>query len=113
MTILYSLLDEVQDATLSGSTRRQVRALTRITDLFLAGSTRYSKQQIGLFDEVFKILVAAIELKTRARLAARIATDQAAPAALVRVFAFDDEISVAAPVLSQSTALNDTDLVTI
>src|SRR3954452_14047597 len=65
MTILYSLIDERQDATLSGTTKRQLRALTRITDLFLAGSNRYSKQQIELFGEVFKILVTAIELKTR------------------------------------------------
>jgi uncharacterized protein (DUF2336 family) len=113
MTILYSLLDEVQDATLSGSTKRQVRALTRITDLFLAGSARYSKQQMDLFDEVFKILVAAIELKTRARLATRLANDQSAPATLVRAFAFDDEVSVAAPVLSHSTTLGETDLVTV
>ncbi len=106
MTIFYSLIDEVQDATLSDSTKRQARALTRITDLFLAGSGRYSKQQIELFGEVFKILVAAIELKTRARLACQFATDPGAPAALVRAFAFDDEISVAAPVLSYSTALS-------
>ena len=112
MTIFYSLIDEVQDATLSDSTKRQARALTRITDLFLAGSGRYSKQQIELFGEVFKILVAAIELKTRARLACQFATDPGAPAALVRAFAFDDEISVAAPVLSYSTALSESDLIT-
>src|SRR6266849_4152316 len=112
MTIFYSLIDEVQDATLSDSTKRQARALTRITDLFLAGSGRYSKQQIELFGEVFKILVAAIELKTRARLACQFATNPGAPAALVRAFAFDDEISVAAPVLSYSTALSESDLIT-
>jgi len=113
MTIFYSLLDEVQDATLSGSTRRQVRALTRITNLFLAGSARYSKQQMDLFDEVFKMLVAAIELKTRARLATRLANEPGAPATLVRAFAFDDEISVAAPVLSHSATLSESDLVTV
>jgi uncharacterized protein DUF2336 len=113
MTLLYSLLDEVQDATVSGSTKRQVRALTRITDLFLAGSTRYSKQQIELFDEVFKMLVAAIELKTRARLAERLADSSNAPSALVRVFAFDQNISVATPVLSRSTALSECDLLAI
>lgn len=111
MTILYSLMDEVQDATLSGSTKRQLRALTRITDLFLAGSTRYSRQQIELFGEVFKILVGAIELKARIKLASRCATNPDTPATLARAFAFDDHVAVAAPVLSQSEALSESDLV--
>src|SRR5262245_2490750 len=98
MSIFYSLIDEVQDATLSGSTKRQLRALKRIADLFLAGSARYSKQQIELFDEVFKILVAAIELKTRIKLACRFATDPGTPATLARAFAFDLDSAVAAPV---------------
>jgi uncharacterized protein (DUF2336 family) len=111
MTIFSSLINELQDATVSGLTKKQLTALTRITDLFVAGSSRYSKQQIELFDEVFKILVAVIELKTRARLARHVATNPRAPAALVRAFAFDDAITVAAPVLSQSTALSESDLV--
>lgn len=111
MTMLYSLIDEVQDASASGSTKRQLRALTRITDLFLAGSARYSKQQVELFDEVFKVLVAAIEVKTRIRLARRFAGDAAAPAVLVRAIAANDDAAVAAPVLSQSPVLTEPDLV--
>ena len=111
MTMLYSLIHEVQDAT-SGSTRRQLRALTRITDLFLAGSARYSKRQVELFDEVFKILVEAIELKTRIKLACRFAANPAAPIALVRAFAANDDAAVAGPVLSRSMALTETDLIT-
>ena len=109
--MLYSLIHEVQDAT-SGSTRRQLRALTRITDLFLAGSARYSKRQVELFDEVFKILVEAIELKTRIKLACRFAANPAAPIALVRAFAANDDAAVAGPVLSRSMALTETDLIT-
>ena len=97
MAVLYSLINEVQDATTSGSTKRQLRALTRITDLFLAGSARYSKRQVELFDEVFKVLVEAIELKTRIKLAHRLAADPDAPAALVRAFAASDAAAVAAP----------------
>jgi uncharacterized protein (DUF2336 family) len=111
MTMFSSLIDEIQDATVSGLTKRQLRALTRITDLFVAGSGRYSDRQIELFDEVFKTLVAVIELKTRAKLARHVATNPNAPATLVRAFAFDDAITVAAPVLSQSTALSESDLV--
>ena len=111
MATFSSLIDEIQDATLSRSTKRQLRALTRITDLFVAGSGRYSNQQIELFDGVFKTLVSVIELKTRAKLARQVATNPNAPATLVRAFAFDDAITVAAPVLTQSTALSESDLV--
>lgn len=111
MTMFSALINEIQDTTVSGSTKKQLSALTRITDLFVTGSARYSKQQIELFDEVFKSLIAVIELKTRAKLARHLATDTNAPATLVRAFAFDDAIDVAAPVLSQSTALSEADLV--
>src|SRR5260221_14641394 len=94
MTMFSSLIDEIQDATVSGLTKRQLRALTRITDLFVAGSGRYSNLQIELFDEVFKTLVAVIELKTRAKLARHVATNPNAPATLVRAFAFDDAVTV-------------------
>ena len=112
MTMFYSLINEIQDATaVSGLTKRQLRALTQITDLFVAGAGRHTKQQTELFDELFKVLVAVIELKTRVKLARHLATDQNAPATLVRAFAFDDAIAVAGPVLSQSAALSESDLV--
>ena len=49
MTTFNSLVNEVQDAATSGSTKRQLRALTQITDLFLAGSASYSTRQVELF----------------------------------------------------------------
>lgn len=113
MKMIDSLIDELQDHELSGSTKRQLKALTRITELFVAGSGRYSGHQIELFDEVFKTLVAVIELKTRVKLAHRLAADSQAPAALVRAFALDGDLAVAAPVLSQSIVLSEADLARI
>jgi uncharacterized protein (DUF2336 family) len=110
MTTFRSLINEVQDTSAPEATKKQVRALARIADLFAAGSSHYSEQQIELFDEVFKTLVAVIELKTRVRLARRLATDPDAPARLVRAFAFDQSVAVAAPVLSRSMALSEADL---
>jgi uncharacterized protein (DUF2336 family) len=111
MTMFQTLIDEIQNGQISGSTRRQMKALTRIADLFIAGSGRYSQQQVELFDEVFKTLVAVIESKTRIRLARLLATSADAPATLVRAFAFDEDIAVAAPLLSQSQVLSESDLV--
>jgi uncharacterized protein (DUF2336 family) len=113
MKMIDSLIDELQDRELSGSTKRQLKALTRITELFVAGAGRYSGHQIELFDEVFKTLVAVIELKTRVKLAHSLAGDSHAPAALVRAFAFDGEVAVAGPVLNRSTALSEADLAKI
>lgn len=111
MTMFSSLISEIQDTTASPLTNRQLRALTRITNLFVAGSGRHSKKQIELFDEVFKALVAVIELETRVKLARYVAAIPDAPATLVRAFASDEAVAVAAPVLSQSEALTDGDLV--
>ncbi|HWZ41180.1 MAG TPA: DUF2336 domain-containing protein [Bradyrhizobium sp.] len=111
MTIFNSLVNEVQDAATSGSTKRQLRALTQITDLFLAGSAGYSTRQVELFDEIFKVLVEVIELKTRVELAQRFAADPNTPAALARAFAASDSAAVAAPVLSQSMVLAESDLI--
>lgn len=111
MTMFSALIDEIQNTTVSGSTKKQLSALKRITDLFVTGSPRYSAQQIELFDEVFKSLVVVIELKTRVKLARHLATNSNAPPRLVRAFAFDDAVEVAAPVLSRSMALSEADLV--
>jgi uncharacterized protein (DUF2336 family) len=110
MTPFDSLIDETQEIQSSGSTNRAVSALSRISDLFVAGAGRYSTQQIEMFDEIFKTFVSVIELKVRARLALQLATNPDAPAALLQAFAFDDDIAVAGPVLKQSTSLSESSL---
>ena len=110
MAMFSSLIDEIQDPPVPKLVNRQLKALTRITDLFMAGSGRHSKGQLELFDEIFKTLVAAIELKTRIKLAHQLATVPETPETLARALAFDSDIAVAGPVLSQSTALTDSDL---
>jgi uncharacterized protein (DUF2336 family) len=110
MTPFDSLIDEAQEAQPSEATNRAVRALSRVTDLFVAGAGHYSTQQIEMFDEIFKTFVSVIELKVRARLASHLATNSDAPEALIQAFAFDDDIAVAGPVLKQSTSLSESSL---
>jgi uncharacterized protein (DUF2336 family) len=85
--------------------------LSRITDLFVGGATRYSEDQIGLFDDVMARLVHTIEAKARAKLSHRLAPVANAPVNVVTMLAFDDDIEVARPVLSQSERLDDRTLV--
>jgi hypothetical protein len=65
MTVFDSLMNEIQEGQLSKSTKRQLTALTRVTDLFVAGAGSHSTRQIEMFDEVFKTFVSVIELKAR------------------------------------------------
>jgi len=106
-----SLIDELNGAIASGGDEQHQRILERIADLFAAGSRGYSSEQIALFDDVLQKLAADIEVKTRARLARRLAHIDSAPPKLIRALAFDDQIEVAEPVLVHSKELTDTDLV--
>ncbi len=110
-TETQSLIDQLNVTMTAGGEDQRRRILERVTDLFAAGSRGYSGDQIALFDDVLRELAAEIELKARARLAQRLAHVGNAPPKLIRLLAFDDEISVAEPVLRHSQQLSDADLI--
>ena len=104
------LLDDLEAALASGTNTRRIEMLTRVTDLFVGGAPRFSETQIGVFDDVMVRLVNTIEAKARARLSHRLAPIANAPTKVVGMLAFDDDIDVAQPVLSQSERLGDREL---
>jgi len=106
-----SLIDELIGTIGTGNVKERLRILQRVTDLFVAGSRRYSGPQIELFDAVLQQLSADIEVKARAKLAHRLAGIDNAPPNVIRLLAFSDEIEVAGPVLTHSMQLRDVDLV--
>ena len=106
-----SLIDELISSVATGNAKHRLRVLQRVTDLFEAGSRRYSREHIALFDDVLQQLSAEIELKARAALAMRLASMDNAPPKIIRVLAFDNAIEVAGPVLTNSPQLSDEDLV--
>jgi len=105
------LLDDLESALASGTNARRIEMLTRITDLFVSGAPRFSENQIGLFDDVMVRLVNTIEAKARAKLAHRLAPIANAPTNTIHMLAFDDDIDVAQPVLSQSERIGERELV--
>lgn len=111
MTTTTSLIDELERALAAGTNAQRIEMLSRITDLFLQGASRYADDHIQVFDEVIAKLANAIESKTRAKLAMRLADVPNAPAGVVKMLAFDNDIDVAGPVLSTSERLDDKDLV--
>jgi uncharacterized protein (DUF2336 family) len=101
------LIDEIEAALASGTNARGIEMLTRLTDLFVDGASRYSEEQIGIFDDVMARLVSTVEAKDRAELAHRLAPITNAPSSVIHMLAFDDDIEVAQPILRQSERLED------
>jgi len=106
-----SLIQELEAAIAAGTPQKRLNALTRITDLFIAGSGHHSQELIELFDDVLSTLVATIEVNARAQLSRRLARCTDSPPRVVRSLAFDDSVAVAKPVLVNSPQLTDQDLV--
>jgi uncharacterized protein (DUF2336 family) len=106
-----SLIPELEEVVQHGSRRKRVETLQRITALFLDGARSYNDQHIGLFDDVFGLLIEEIEAKARAELSNRLAPVSNAPVKLLRRLAQDDDIAVAGPVLKLSPRLPEDDLV--
>jgi len=111
MNKLSFLIDDLEAALESGPAEQRRRVLSRITDLFVAGSSRYSEEQVSLFDDLLLRLAVEIESKARTKLAHRLARIPNAPRKVIRSLAFDDAIAVAGPVLNHSPRLDDDDLV--
>ncbi len=113
MAQTQSLIAELEDAIQSGSKDKRIESLRRITDLFVADADRLSEQQIDVFDDVLNHLIKRIEGRALAELSERLCRVDNAPTEAVRRLARDDDVAVAAPVLTQSRRLTDQDLIEI
>jgi uncharacterized protein (DUF2336 family) len=108
-----SLISELEDAVKSGSADKRVATLRRVTELFLNDADRLNEQQIGVFDDVLVHLIQRIETKALVQLSASLAPLDKAPVEVIRSLARHDEITIAGPVLTQSSRLSEGDLVEI
>ena len=84
------LIGEVESAISDGDPERRAALLSRITDLFVLGSNRFTETHVALFDDVMCRLAAEIEVSARAALAKRLADDPNAPLKIIYGLAFDD-----------------------
>jgi uncharacterized protein (DUF2336 family) len=108
-----SVFAELESAIKSGSREKRIESLRRITDLFLSDADRFSEEQISVFDDVLCHLIKRIETKALVELSARLAPVDNAPIEVVQRLARNDNIVVAAPVLTQSARLTKNDLIEI
>jgi hypothetical protein len=63
----FSIIDELEETVLSGSTDKRVSTLRRVTDLFLRNGERLSDDQVRVFDEVLCHLVTRVETQGKSR----------------------------------------------
>jgi len=117
-----SIVDEIETALGTGSAEKRLDAIKRVTDLFLSSADNFNDEQIQLFDNVLERLVKIMEIRALVDVSARIAlaemSSQLAPVAqappsVIRRLARNDEIAIAAPVLTESARLTSEDLVEI
>lgn len=110
MNMHATLLAELDGALATAGSERHTAILQKLADLFVLGAPNYSDDQIAVFDDVFTRLVTRIETSTRASLATRLARIPRAPPAVSRLLASDDDIAVAAPVLTHCGRLDSVTL---
>ena len=117
-----SIVDEVEAAIKFGSAEKGLETVKRVTELFLLSAGSLNGEQIELFDNVLERLIKTIELRAIADVSARIALAETsmqlagiaqAPPTVIRRLARHDEITVAGPVLTESSRLSAEDLVAI
>jgi uncharacterized protein (DUF2336 family) len=117
-----SFVDEVETAISTGSAKKRLETIKRVTDLFLSSANSYDREQIELFDSVLERLIKTIELRAIADVSARVALAEMsaqlapisqAPPSVVRRFARHNEITIAGPVLTESARLSVEDLVEV
>ena len=94
----------------SSDKRREL--LEEVADLFLDDSNAMNDRETGLADDILTKVAHDVEMKVRKSLAERFASVDTVPPNLVRMLA-SEEIEVAAPILQESRALSDRDLMDI
>ena len=109
----HSIIAELEDAVRDGSSAKRVQTLRRVTDLFLNDGDRLNDEQVQVFDDVLCLLIARVETRARAELSRRLAPLDYAPFEVIQYLAWDDDITVAGDVLTQSSRLSTEALVEI
>ena len=101
-----SLIDDLETSIKQGNPESRVQTLRRITDLFLHDADRLNDEQISVFDDVLCLLAERIEKTVLVELGHKLAPVDMAPIRVIKRLARDEEIEVAAPVLTGSKRLS-------
>lgn len=111
MSAHQGLIAELEDGIAGKSIGQRAAVLRRLADLFVSASSKLSKEQIALFDDVMSRLVQELDSSARAAFGHLLVAVPDAPPKVIRQLALDEAIDVAGPILSQSEAVSDVTLV--
>jgi uncharacterized protein (DUF2336 family) len=111
MPLQQDVIDQLEDAFARRDVGRRTESLQRVTDLFVSTASGHSPEQMALFDEVMRRLVAEVETSTRAAFGQRMATHAEAPPKVTRALALDDAVEVAAPILQHCEHIDEMTLI--
>ena len=106
-----SLIDELEAAVAKQDLHRRAAVMRRLTDFFIVDNAGLSEEHIAMFDDVMSRLIVAIDRSARAEFGDMLARHPHAPPKTSRILALDDEIAVAAPILTHSNGLNEDTLI--
>ena len=109
----FTHLRDLIDLAKEPSSERRRDLLRSVTSLFLERPADYTEEERQHFSEILGTVARSMETEVRMELARRLATIAEAPRELVIQLAHDDEVSVAAPILENSAALTQEDLLDI
>jgi len=104
-----NLLEDLTNMARESSGERRRDLLRALTDLFQSGSDDAKKTNQDLFGDVVSRVIDEVTVEIRAEVSERLSHEDLSPRELMLKLA-QDEISVASPVLQNSTALTDHDL---
>ncbi len=108
-----TLISELETAVRIGTSEARVKKLREVSTLFLSEAATLTDEQVGVFDDVLCRLMARIETRALAELGQCLAPIDNAPVETIRKLAWNEEITVAGPVLTGSKRLTTGDLTSI
>lgn len=109
MSAAASLLPQLEAVVQQGSAQHRAETLRRIAALFVERAASFNDQHVALFDDVFGYLIEGVEAGALSEMARSLAPLPNAPPGVLRTLAYNENIDVAGPVLSEA-ALAEADL---
>ena len=102
---------EVALAKLPGTLRLAI--LREVTDMFVSGAQAFTDEQVNAFNAIIKSLIKDCDTKALAELSGKLSLLHNPPNDVVVRLSYDNNITVAGPILEKSTALADVDLISV
>jgi uncharacterized protein (DUF2336 family) len=113
MSSADSLVTEIKEALDGVSPSRHEAILNDMTELFLEGAERYSREQIAVFDDVLLAIIEHNDRDALIELCKRLAPCAKAPPNLMRKLASHPDLKISAILLKDAVALTDDEIAAI